>query len=133
MLWWCWPSPGGAAALQRTMARSTSADNDHVFQCPHRQTLHPAAVRRRVHELRKQAGLPHVTIHDLRHLAATLALEGNVSMAVISKTLRRSTLSTTANIYSHLPWEVAMAAVQTIEAKLCLVEAQNRHGAEASA
>ncbi|MEU4584651.1 tyrosine-type recombinase/integrase [Kitasatospora aureofaciens] len=122
-----------AAALQRVMARSTSADNDHVFQGPDGKPLHPTAVRRRFHELRVQAGLPHVTIHDLRHLAATLALEGNVSMAVISKTLRHSTLSTTANIYSHLTWDVAMAAVHTIEARLCLVEARARSGAEAFA
>ncbi|MEU7095838.1 tyrosine-type recombinase/integrase [Kitasatospora aureofaciens] len=115
-----------AAALQRAMARGTSTGNDHVFQGADGKPLHPAAVRRRFHELRKQAGLPHVTIHDLRHLAATLALEGNVSMAVISKTLRHSTLSTTANIYSHLTWEVAMAAVHTIEARLRLVEARAR-------
>ncbi|MFI9162223.1 tyrosine-type recombinase/integrase [Kitasatospora aureofaciens] len=122
-----------AAALQRVMARSTSADNDHVFQGLDGKPLHPAAVRRRFHELRKQAGLPHVTIHDLRHLAATLALDGNVSMAVISKTLRHPTLSTTANIYSHLTWDVAMAAVHTIEARLRLVEARARYGAEALA
>ncbi|MGX4733248.1 tyrosine-type recombinase/integrase [Kitasatospora griseola] len=115
-----------AAALQRAMARNTSTANDHVFQDTDGKPLHPAAVRRRFHELRKQAGLPHVTIHDLRHLAAPLALEGNVSMAVISKTLRHSTLSTTANIYSHLTWDVAMAAVHTIEARLCLVEARAR-------
>ena len=120
-----------AAALQRAMARSTSTDNDHVFQGADGGPLHPAAVRRRFHELRKQAGLPHVTIHDLRHLAATLAMEGNISMAVISKTLRHSALSITANIYSHLTWDVAMAAVHTIEARLCLVEARTRSGTDA--
>lgn len=97
-------------------------------QGPDGKPLHPSAVRRRFHELREQAALPHVTIHDLRHLAATLALEGNVSMAVISKTLRHSTLSTTANIYSHLTWDVARAAVNTIEARLHLVEARTQCG-----
>ncbi|MFF7637455.1 hypothetical protein ACFZB9_30560 [Kitasatospora sp. NPDC008050] len=77
--------------------------------------------------------LHHVTIHDLRHLAATLALEGNVPMAIISKTLRHSTLSTTANIYSHLTWDVAMATVHTIETRLCLVEARAGRTADALA
>ncbi len=54
-------------------------------------------------------------------------------MTVISKTLRHSTLSTTANIYSHLTWDVAMAAVHTIEARLCLVEARAQYGADALA
>ncbi|MEY9846327.1 integrase [Streptacidiphilus sp. BW17] len=69
-----------------------------------------------------------MTIHDLRHLAPTIALEGDVSMTVVSKTLRHSTLSTTANIYSHLTWDVALAAVHTIEARLRLIEAQARWG-----
>lgn len=122
-----------AAALERAMARNTSPGNGHVFQDTDGKPLHPAAVRRRFHELREQAGLPHVTIHDLRHLAATLALEGNVPMAVISKTLRHSTLSTTANIYSHLTWDVAMAAVHTIETRLHLAESRTHCGADALA
>ncbi|WTU30663.1 hypothetical protein OHV13_24440 [Kitasatospora purpeofusca] len=60
-------------------------------------------------------------------------MEGNVPMAVISKTLRHSTLSTTANIYSHLTWDVTMAAVHTIEARLHLVEARSRAGTDAIA
>ncbi|MFJ1790920.1 tyrosine-type recombinase/integrase [Kitasatospora griseola] len=116
------PWPGAPPPTTSTSSRTPAAN-----------PLHPAAVRRRFHELRKQAGLSHVTIHDLRHLAATLALEGNVSMTVISKTLRHSTLSTTANIYSHLTWDVAMAAVHAIEARLCLVEARTRSGTDALA
>ncbi|KOV13080.1 hypothetical protein ADK60_31100 [Streptomyces sp. XY431] len=49
----------------------------------------------------------------------------------VSKTLRHSTLSTTANIYSHLTWDVARAAVNTIEARLHLVEARTRHAPDA--
>jgi len=64
-----------AAALERAMARRTEEGNDHVFQGPDDRPLHPAAVRERFHQLREEAGLPHVTIHDLRHLAATIALE----------------------------------------------------------
>ncbi|WP_327393470.1 tyrosine-type recombinase/integrase [Streptomyces sp. NBC_01186] len=43
-----------------------------------------------------------ITLHDLRHLAATISITEGVPLVVVSKTLRHSTLSTTANIYSHL-------------------------------
>ncbi|MGW7345014.1 tyrosine-type recombinase/integrase [Streptomyces sp. NPDC054854] len=45
--------------------------------------------------------------HDLRHLAATITVTASVPLPVVSKTLRHSTLSTTANIYSHLTQQAA--------------------------
>ncbi|WP_086708028.1 tyrosine-type recombinase/integrase [Streptomyces antimycoticus] len=50
---------------------------------------------------RKQAS-PRITLHDLRHLAATLSITAGTPLTVVSKTLRHFTLSTTANLYSHL-------------------------------
>ncbi|MFE9632716.1 tyrosine-type recombinase/integrase [Streptomyces sp. NPDC006463] len=52
-----------------------------------------------------------MTVHDLRHLAATITITAGVPLTVVSKTLRHSTLSTTANIYSHLTQQAARDAV----------------------
>lgn len=52
-----------------------------------------------------------MTVHDLRHLAAAITITAGVPLAVVSKTLRHSTLSTTANIYSHLTQQTAREAV----------------------
>ncbi|WP_416979973.1 tyrosine-type recombinase/integrase [Streptomyces sp. T028] len=65
---------------------------------------------------------PRVTVHDLRHLAATLTITAGVPLTVVSKTLRHSTLSTTANIYSHLTRQAAREAVETIEHTLTRAE-----------
>ncbi|MEV5508637.1 tyrosine-type recombinase/integrase [Streptomyces orinoci] len=61
--------------------------------------------RKKLPEARHEAGVSRITIHDLRHLAATLSITGNVPFTVVSKTLRHPTLSTTANVYAHLAHE----------------------------
>ena len=48
-------------------------------------------------------------------------------MPVVSKTLRHSTLSTTANAYSHLTPETARGAVDTIARLLNQAERDNHH------
>ncbi|MET9956774.1 tyrosine-type recombinase/integrase [Streptomyces sp. NPDC006339] len=69
----------------------------------------------RLHRLSEEAGVPRVTVHDLRHLAATITITAGVPLTVVSKTLRHSTLSTTANLYSHLTQQAAHQAVDTID------------------
>ncbi|MBT2443104.1 tyrosine-type recombinase/integrase [Streptomyces sp. ISL-36] len=58
---------------------------------------------------------PRVTVHDLRHLAATITISAGVPLTVVSKTLRHSTLSTTANLYSPHTQQAAHQAVDTID------------------
>jgi hypothetical protein len=65
--------------------------------------------------------------HDLRHFAATTMLSTQVPLAMASKTMRHSTLSTTTEIYGHLLRHAAHPAVDAIDhalttadnAKLC--------------
>ncbi|MGP4012740.1 tyrosine-type recombinase/integrase [Streptomyces sp. 4N124] len=70
-----------------------------------------------------------MSVHDLRHLAATLTITAGVPLTLVSKTLRHSTLSTTANIYSHLTRQAAREAVDTIEQTL--TRAEQRAGRQA--
>ena len=48
------------------------------------------------------AGLPRVRLHDLRHIAATLALMQGVPPKVVSDMLGHSTVGLTLDTYSHL-------------------------------
>lgn len=57
----------------------------------------------------KHLGIKNITIHDLRHTFATLALESNVSPRTVQSWLGHSSLTTTLNIYwSALPTEARM-------------------------
>lgn len=48
------------------------------------------------------AGLPRVTLHSLRHSAATFLLAQGVSPRVVMEMLGHSTIQTTMTIYSHV-------------------------------
>ena len=48
----------------------------------------------------RNAGLPRIRFHDLRHAAATLMLASGTDLKVVSEILGHSTIGTTANIYA---------------------------------
>ncbi|MBE3597771.1 MAG: site-specific integrase, partial [Limnochordaceae bacterium] len=50
----------------------------------------------------KDAKLPHVRFHDLRHTVATLLLKRNVHPKVVQEILGHSTIQVTLDIYSHV-------------------------------
>ncbi|UGQ11061.1 site-specific integrase [Yinghuangia sp. ASG 101] len=112
-----------AAQQRRTQARPrTGPFSGLVFTRPDGRPLRPQTLLDRFRRLSTAAGLPRITLHDLRHLAATLTIAAGVPLVVVSKTLRHSTLSTTANIYAHLTRPAARAAVTTIQRVLAHAE-----------
>lgn len=52
---------------------------------------------------------------DLRHTAASLALAAGVPMKVVSDLLGHSSLAITADTYTSVLPEVAMAAAETVD------------------
>lgn len=119
---WVAISPRVATALRRRARSAPSLRGDPndpfaglVFCQPDGRPFGPHLVLDRLHRLSEEAGVPRVTVHDLRHLAATITITAGVPLTVVSKTLRHSTLSTTANLYSHLTQQAAHQAVDTID------------------
>ena len=77
---------------------------------------------RHLRQLTADAGLPQIRVHDLRHFAATTMLSSQVPLAMASKTLRHSTLSTTTEVHGHLLRHVAQQAVEAIDTALTAAE-----------
>lgn len=50
----------------------------------------------------KEAGLPHIRIHDLRHSHASLLINMNVPPIVVKERLGHEKIQTTLDIYSHI-------------------------------
>lgn len=50
----------------------------------------------------QEADLPHLRFHDLRHSAATLLLSMGVHVKVVQEILGHSTITMTADTYSHV-------------------------------
>ena len=64
--------------------------------------LDPAHLRQRFDKLLKEAGLPDVRFHDLRHSAATILLSMGIPAKVVQEILGHSQISMTMDIYSHV-------------------------------
>ncbi|MCF2533635.1 tyrosine-type recombinase/integrase [Yinghuangia sp. KLBMP8922] len=84
--------------------------------------MRPQTVLNRFRKLTDSAGVPRITMHDMRHFASTTAISAGVPLVVVSKTLRHDTVSTTANIYSHLIRPAARAAVLAIQDALATAQ-----------
>ncbi|MBT1186542.1 tyrosine-type recombinase/integrase [Streptomyces sp. CJ_13] len=111
------PQPSGTTHEQHRL-RSEPDDPvaGLVFCRPNGRPLGPHHALDRLRQLSEEAGVPRITVHDLRHLAATIS--AGVPLTVASKTLRHSTLSATANIYGHLTRQAAREAVDIIDRTL---------------
>lgn len=63
---------------------------------------HPEYVSKHFTQLARAAGVPIIRLHDLRHTHASLALKGGVHLKVMQERLGHSSISVTANMYSHV-------------------------------
>ena len=80
--------------------------------------LHPRNVLRTLHQLLREADLPRVRFHDLRHSAAILLIAEGVELVEVSMLLGHSELRVTADLYSHLQKQTAARAARRMDAVL---------------
>jgi integrase len=81
---------------------SAYVDHGLVFARENGEPLSPNAVSGHFQTLVSKSGQRRVRLHDLRHGRASLLLAAGVDIALVSKMLGHSTLTITADTYSHL-------------------------------
>ena len=86
----------------RLQAGDAWNERDLVFCTPTGGLIYPSSLRATFARLLKDAGLPHLRFHDLRHSAATLLLSMGVHAKVVQELLGHSTIAMTLNTYSHV-------------------------------
>ncbi len=72
-------------------------------------------LRGRFHDLLKDAGLPDIRFHDLRHSEVTILLGAKVQLKVVSERLGHASIATTADIYSHVLPEMQQEVIDKID------------------
>lgn len=77
-------------------------DNDLVFPNQKGGYLHPNHMGETFRKLLKEANLPPLRFHDLRHSAATILLARGVNIKVVSELLGHSDIVITLRTYGHL-------------------------------
>ena len=77
-------------------------DHDLVFATPLGTPVDPGNLRRSWTRVVRDAGLPHLRFHDLRHLHATMLLLDGANPKVVSERLGHASVSITLDTYSHV-------------------------------
>jgi integrase len=77
--------------------------------------FNPVKVLALFQRLLRDAGLPKMRFHDLRHSAATILLEARVHLKMVQERLGHSSIATTADIYSHISPEMQQETVDKID------------------
>ena len=105
------------AALRRHQERQAFVSRGSKLVFPNRdggvQSLEP--ITRRFNRAVRDAELPAIRFHDLRHTAATLMLEGMVPLKVVSERLGHTKVSTTSDLYQHVGETMQEQAADVME------------------
>jgi integrase len=88
--------------VERMRAGSRWTDAGHVFITTTGTSLDGPTVTHAFQAALERAGLRRQRFHDLRHACATLRLEQDEELAVVSRILGHASITTTANVYGHL-------------------------------
>ena len=103
--------PSTVAALRRWKAVQNAerlawgeawTDTGYLFTREDGQPLHPQTLANEYRRLVRQAGVPPIRFHDLRHTGATLALANGVPVKVVSERLGHTDIKLTFNVYAHV-------------------------------
>lgn len=77
-------------------------DTGYVFTAGDGTLLHPQHVSVIFKRLAREAGVPPIRLHDLRHTAVTLALTAGIHPKVVSERLGHASIGITLDTYSHV-------------------------------
>src|SRR5215210_253017 len=94
--------------------------------------LDPAYVTRLFQKIRTQGGpLPELTFHGLRHSWASLMIAAGNDLSIVSKLAGHSSVSITADLYTHMLKGVGQRAVVGAAALIPRKSAHTLHTQEA--
>ncbi|HFK1761306.1 TPA: tyrosine-type recombinase/integrase [Bacillus cereus] len=77
-------------------------DYDLIICTRDGRPMTPRNCRKEFYHLTEKLGLPKIRFHDLRHTHATMLIQQNVNVKLISERLGHTDIQTTLNTYSHV-------------------------------
>jgi integrase len=87
-----------------------------VFMQPDGEPVHPHSLSEAFVRRAKEAKLPRLNLHGLRHTYATLALHAGVHPKIVSERLGHSSVSITLDVYSHAVPTMQESAAELVAA-----------------
>ena len=104
------------STLELLKARKKVSYSQWIFPNPLRPEapMTPSVPYRRLKELLKQADLPSIRFHDLRHTFATHALTSGVDAKTLAGILGHTNASFTLDTYTHVPKDMQKQAADVM-------------------
>ena len=103
---------------QRLFVGSAWRDLDFVFTQEGGRPLDPDKLTHDFQSIVRTSGLPHLTLHGLRHAHATILLAADVHPKIVSDRLGHSSIAITMDTYSHVLPDMQERAANALEEQL---------------
>ena len=99
---------------QFRLVLGTWGDTNFIFTNSVGNPMEPRKAARRWAELLNAAGIEHIKLHGARHTFATVMLQKNVDIKVVSHYLGHADISTTQNTYQHMNPQILVSTAGLI-------------------
>jgi integrase len=99
---------------ERIAAGSTWQERGLIFATPAGTPIEPSSFSHAFSATARRAGLGRWHVHEARHTAASLMLAMGTKLEIVSRVLGHSSVTVTADVYSHLPGGEKRAAAVAI-------------------
>lgn len=94
------------------------AETSLVFTTMHGTAIQPSPSTKTWRQIAMRAGVERAKFHDLRHTAATFALEDGVHPKIVQEMLGHTSIQQTLDVYSHVIPSMQRAAAEKLESGL---------------
>ena len=101
--------------VERLAAGSKWVENGLIFNTSLGAPIDHRNLLRNFKQLLRDVGLPAIRFHDLRHTAASLMLNANIPVIVVSRRLGHARASITLDVYGHLIPSMQSEAAELID------------------
>lgn len=100
---------------ERRYGSLTPPAQDYILVDKFGKVLKPNSFSDAFKNLLKRHGLRHIRLHDLRHSCANLLITARVPLIEVQQWLGHSSITTTADMYSHLTFDTKLNSAETIK------------------
>ncbi len=108
---------------EKLFAGANWVDTDLIFPSTIGTPADPRNLFRNFKIFLRNAGLPDIRFHDLRHTAATLMLQQGIHPKVVQERLGHANIMLTLNTYSHVLPSMQKEAAEKMDNLLTPLEA----------
>jgi len=108
--------------IERLDAGKNWVEYGLIFTTSSGTPIHQRNLQRDFKAILKHAGLPPIRFHDLRHSAASLLLNHDVPVIVVSRRLGHARTSITMDVYGHLIPSMQAEAAELIDELVTPIE-----------